>query len=48
MFRVIEGNSSVIQAKGKLQSIRVSEGFELNRSRDIEVQLYLIRIELFT
>ena len=39
-FRVIEGNSSVSQAERKLQSVRVSEGFELNSSRDTEVQLY--------
>ena len=38
-FRVIEGNTSVIQAEGELQSVWVSERFELNRSRDIEVQL---------
>ena len=31
---------SVSQAGGKLQSVQVSEGFQLNCSGDHEVQLY--------
>ena len=36
-FLVIEGNWSVRQDQGKLQTVRVSEEFELNGSRGIEV-----------
>ena len=32
---------SLSQADGKLQNVRVNEGFELNRSRDIEDQLMM-------
>ena len=40
---------SMSQDEGSLQNVRVSEGFELNRSRDIEVQLYnrLQKTDLF-
>ena len=39
MFRVIEGNTSGSKDLRKLQSVRISEGFELNsiRARDLAV-----------
>ena len=39
---------SVSQIGGKLQSVQVSEGFELNCSGDIEVQLYFCRSKTLT
>ena len=40
-FRDVKGYKSVRQDKGKLQRVQVSEEFELNHNRDIEVQLYV-------
>ena len=45
---VIEGNTSVSQVGGKVQIVEVGEGFELNCSGDIEVQLYFCRSKALT
>ena len=45
---VIEDNTSVSQVGGKLQIVQVGEGFELNCSGDIEVQLYFCRSKVLT